>query len=125
MRAFSSGTTLKPMITASEASAKCTSASLIPPTGACKILTLTSGWSGFFQLAARVERIVHGLHVTAGVAAYHGVPDAKRAALDHQFCDHSAALVQFGLQAGADGLAQRIGGKLLVVGNEQQHLQKL
>src|SRR5690348_9751107 len=48
-RALSSGITLKPTITASEASASVTSATVTPPTEACSTLIFTSGCSNLLQ----------------------------------------------------------------------------
>src|SRR3989304_3229815 len=114
--ALGSGRTLKAMMTALEAEASSTSVSLMPPTPAWTILTLTFSVLNFSScsLRASTEPPTSAFRISGSsltVPPQHG---------GHR----AAAAVELGFQHGAGGRQGGVGAQLLEVGDEQDHLEQ-
>ncbi len=82
-----------------------------------------AGRSGLVDALAEV--VLERADAPEGLADDDDVPDVERAGLDQRGRDRPAALVELGLDDGADGGPLRVRLELLQVGDEQDHLDQL
>ena len=79
--------------------------------------------SGLGDALAHV--VLEGADAPERLADDDDVADLERPGLDERRRDRPAALVELGLDDGADGVALRVGLELLEIGDEQDHLDQL